>query len=154
MKFKKSVINAMAIIFLVSISVATSFAMPGMDMANESSKATIMLEGDIKDGVKAIAHLKDIKEAMARHGGSQTHHFMIKFEADGKNQIFDSGLAAVKIIDPEGNKLSPLKMMAMDGSFGVDIELSKSGKYQFEVGTKLSDGKKRTFLFHYNNPNV
>ena len=70
MKFKKSVINSMAIVFLVLISVATSFAMPGMEMANESSKATIMLESDIKEGVKAIAHLKDIKETMAHKMGT------------------------------------------------------------------------------------
>jgi hypothetical protein len=76
---------------------------------------------------------------------------MVKFSTEGESLQIAAGLAAVKIVDPEGNKINPLKMMGMEGSFGVDVELTKKGKYTFEVGTKLDDGKKRIFRFHYEN---
>lgn len=166
MKLKKTLIGGMAFALLTSTSLTSSFAMPGMnasatpsavsgmEMSMSSSATTIMLNSDMMEGVNAKAHLKDIKEAMAQHGGKQTHHFMVEFSTENEGEKFDAGLAAVKIIDPEGNELSPLKMMAMEGSFGVDVELNKNGKYLFEVGTKLSDGKKRVFRFHHNNSNT
>ena len=161
MKLRKTIIGGMTMVLLSSTSLTTTFAMEGMDssmghdgmagmeMATDSHGASIMLDSDIQEGVKALAHLKDIKEAMAEHGGTMTHHFMVEFSVEGTTDKLDTGLAALKIIDPEGQALSPKKMMAMDGSFGVDIELTKNGKYMFEVGTKLSDGKKRIFRFHY-----
>lgn len=162
MKLKKTIIG-MTFVFLASTSLTSSFAMQGMshsatpntvdgmEMSMTSTGTSIMLKSDIQEGVKAMAHLKDIKEAMAKHGGKQTHHFMVKFSTEGEEKQLDTGVAAVKIVDPEGNKLNPLKMMGMEGSFGVDVELNKKGNYIFEVGTKLNDGKKRLFRFHFDN---
>lgn len=165
MRMKKTIIGGATFGFLVATLLTTSFAMQGMgnsatpnamagmEMSLTATGADIMLNSDTQDDVKAVAHLKDIKEAMAKHGGKQTHHFMVKFSTEGEGVQIETGLVAVKIIDPEGNKLNPLKMMGMKGSFGVDVELSKKGKYIFEVGTKLEDGKKRVFRFHYENLN-
>lgn len=163
MKLKKTLISGVAFALLTSTSLTSSLAMSdmnhstktsaadGMEMSMTSTASSIMLQSDKMEGVNATAHLKDIKEAMAQHGGKQTHHFMVEFTTENEGEKFDDGLAAVKIIDPEGNELTPLKMMAMEGSFGVDVELNRSGKYIFEVGTKLKDGKKRVFRFHHNN---
>jgi hypothetical protein len=125
--------------------------MEGMDhgkMAMEGSM--IMLQEEEVDGVSASAHLMDVKEKMAEHGMSQTHHIMISF-MDAEGHRIETGSAAVKIESPDEKVGKPIKMMAMDGHFGADITLDQKGTYHFKVGTKLPDGQKRTFHFHYEN---
>ncbi|MDT8419974.1 MAG: hypothetical protein RQ754_06050 [Desulfuromonadales bacterium] len=110
----------------------------------------IMLQDHEVDGVMGSAHMMDVKEKMAEHGMSMTHHFMVGF-MDTEGNPVDNGSAAVKVESPDGTVSKPIKMMAMDGSFGADITLDQQGMYHFKVGTKLADGQKRTFHFHYDN---
>ena len=49
------------------------------------------------------------------------------------------------IEDPDGTVGDAIKLMGMDGHYGADITLNKKGMYHFKIGTKLPDGKKRTF---------
>ncbi len=126
-------------------------AMDGMRMAAATNGTMIMLKGATVDGVNAMPHLKDIAAAMAKHGSSKTHHLMVKFTAADNDRIMSNGKAAVKVIGPDGTVSSPVMMMHMEGSFGADLELPAPGNYTFEVGTKLDDGKKRVFRFHYTN---
>jgi hypothetical protein len=162
MKIKQTLIGGMTFIALTSTPfITSSFAMQGMDhsgmdhsgmegMEMEARGADIVLKGDVQDGVKAQALLRDVSKAMAEFGGKETHHFMVEFTSgDGKK--LGEGVAAVKIIDAAGNTSTPLKMMGMDDGFGVDVNLAKKGTYVFEVGTKLNDGKKRVFRFEHNN---
>ncbi|MGV1101015.1 hypothetical protein ACUUL3_16590 [Thiovibrio sp. JS02] len=119
--------------------------MAGMEMGG----AEIRLHDSMENGVKAQAVLRDIGKAMAEAGMSMSHHFMVSFTDTATGKPIDSGLVAVKVIDPNGNKQEAVKMMAMDGSFGADVALAKKGKYVFEVGTKLGNGEKRQFHFEH-----
>lgn len=120
-------------------------AMAGMEMGG----GEIMLPEVTVAGVKAMAHLMDTGKAMAEAGMSTTHHLMIAFTDVATGKAMDSGLVALKVVDPAGKKQEAAQMMAMDGSFGADVALSEEGKYVLEVGTKLGDGEKRQFLFEY-----
>jgi len=131
--------------------------MKGMDhgkkMDHDSMKMDgkmIMLQDHEVDGMMGSAHMMDVKEKMAEHGMSMTHHIMVGF-MDTEGNPVDKGSAAVKIESPDGTVSKPVKMMGMDGSFGADITLDQKGMYHFKVGTKLADGQKRTFHFHYEN---
>ena len=111
-------------------------------------KDMIMLGEETEEGVKAMAHIQDVKAAMAKMGMKETHHFMVAFvDADGK-QITE-GTVAVKVKDPAGKEGDPVKLMGMEGHFGADIILPEKGEYHFKVGTKLADGKKREYHFHH-----
>ena len=127
--------------------------MSGMDhskMAGMSGDAkTIMLKDNIQDGVKGAAHLADISKAMADMGMKATHHFMVMFTEEKGGKAITSGAAAVKLSDPAGVIGAATPLMAMGDGFGVDLTLTKPGKYTLEVGTKLADGKKRQFRFEY-----
>lgn len=117
----------------------------GMDM----SKSMIMLgEQTVKD-VKAMAHLQDVKEEMAKMGMSGTHHLMLFFQDGGTGKAIKSGTVAVKIKSPSSEESAPLKLMGMEGHFGGEITLKEKGEYQFLVGTKLADGVKRQYQFTY-----
>lgn len=109
----------------------------------------IMLGEQVEDGVKAMAHLKDVKEAMAKMGMDATHHIMILFVDAATGEPIEEGMVAVKITDPSGSTGEPVKLMGMQGHFGADIVLKEKGEYKFEIGTKLKDGKKRQFEFTY-----
>lgn len=109
----------------------------------------IMLGEQEVDGVEAMVHLKDVKEAMSKMGMSTTHHFMVMFVDTTSGGSVESGIAAVKIIDPAGVEGETTALMGMKGHFGVDITLSIPGDYVFKLGTKLADGKKRQYEFKY-----
>ncbi len=136
-------------------------AVPAMDMNHDTASTMssmqmqgdeIMLHGTTVDGVSAMAHLKDIRAAMAKMNMPQTHHFMVMFTDAKTGTPVESGMAAVKVTDPSGATGKPVKLMAMAGGFGADVTLDKPGAYTFEVGTRLTDGKKRKFTFHYTMP--
>lgn len=125
----------------------------GMKMDHDSMDMggkMIMLQSEEIEGVKGSAHMMDVKEKMAEHGMSMTHHIMVRF-IDSEGNPVEKGSVAVKVESPDESVAKPVKMMGMDGSFGADITLDQKGMYHFKIGTKLADGEKRTFHFHYEN---
>lgn len=107
-----------------------------------------MLGDQTAEGVKALAHLRDVKAAMAKMGMKETHHFMVNFVGkDGKP--ITEGTVAVKIKSPAGKEGEPIQLMGMQGHFGADIVLADKGAYEFKVGTKLPDGVGRQYEFKY-----
>lgn len=134
-------------------------SMSGMDHGSSGSMAgmshvskgagQILIGSDSRDGVRGTAHLDNISKAMAELGRKETHHLMITFKEDKGGKAIDNGAVAVKVTDPAGAKGEAIKMLAMEGSFGADLTLAKTGKYTFEIGSKLADGKTRQFRFEY-----
>ena len=120
-------------------------AMSSMQMQGNA----VMLPGSTVAGITAMGHLKDIRSAMQKRNMPQTHHFMIMLTDAKTGKPVDKGAAALKITDPTGATGKPIKLMAMTGGFGSDVTLDKPGAYTFTVGTRLADGKKRSFTFHY-----
>jgi len=112
-------------------------------------KGMVMLGEKTEDGVKAMAHLNDVKDAMAKMGMKETHHFMVMFMDVKSGEPITEGTVAVKIEGPAGKTSDPVKLMGMEGHFGADIVLTEKGKYEFKVGTKLPDGQKRQYEFEY-----
>ncbi len=109
----------------------------------------IMLQGHEVDGIMSSVHLMDTREKMAKLGMTMTHHIMVGF-TDTEGEPVAEGKAAVKVESPDG-EIKTVKMMAMKGQFGADIQMDQKGMYHFKVGTKLADGTKRTFHFHHEN---
>lgn len=117
----------------------------------------VMLGNDDEEGVKAMAHVKvydeSSKASMAKMGMTSTHHFMVVFADDKSGQAITEGMAAVKVKAKDGEagkavKLMPMKM-TMGTGFGADVTLPGPGEYEFKLGTKLADGKKRQFKFEF-----
>lgn len=108
----------------------------------------IMLGEETEEGVKAMAHLNDVKAAMAKMEMKETHHFMVAF-VDAAEEPVTEGTVAVKIKNPAGKEGKAIKLIGMEGHFGADIVLPGKGEYHFKVGTKLADGNKREYHFHY-----
>ena len=118
--------------------------------AMKMSGDMIMLGDEVKDDVKGAAHLKDVSAAMAKMGMKENYHFMIMFMDTKSGKPIEEGTVAVKITDPSGKETgAPVELMGMDGHFGADLALTDKGEYHFKVGTKLPDGKKRQYHFHY-----
>ena len=105
----------------------------------------IMLGEQEVDGVKASIHMKDVSEAMAKMGMDVTHHFMITLTDLKSGKALDKGVVAVKITGPSGEEGKPVKLMGMQGHFGVDVSLKEAGDYTFVVATKMEDGQTRKF---------
>jgi hypothetical protein len=158
----KKVNALLAALFLLSLPLAAG-AMEGMKhdkmekMEHGSMKGMehgkmmegmIMLGEETEEGVKAMAHLNDVKEAMAKMGMKETHHFMVAF-VDAAGKPVTEGTVAVKIKNPAGKEGKAIKLMGMEGHFGADIVLPEKGEYHFKVGTKLADGQKREYHFHH-----
>jgi hypothetical protein len=116
----------------------------GMSMAG----GMIVIGTQESDGVKGMAHLKDVSEAMDKMGMKATHHFMVAFVDEKTGLQIEEGTVALKITDPDGNVSEAVKLMGMQGHFGADVIVEKKGVYHFKLGTKLADGVKRKFHFH------
>jgi len=102
-------------------------------------------------GVKAMAHIKDVSETMAKMGFATTHHFMIAFVDEATGEQIVNGNVVLKVINPDSKTSETVELVGMDGHFGADIVLNMEGEYHFRLGTKLEDGTKRQFHFHYVN---
>jgi hypothetical protein len=109
--------------------------------------AMVMVGEQSVDGVKGMAHLNDVRAAMAKMKMKETHHFMVLFMDEASGKPIEAGTAAVKITDPTGKEGEAVRLMAMDGHFGADVVLAKPGNYTFVIGTRLADGKTRQFEF-------
>jgi len=118
----------------------------GMSMGGDM----IMLQSETIDGVTGSAHMMDVKEKMAEHGMSMTHHIMIGFK-DQHGMALAKGKVAVKIESPDGKVSKPIMMMGMAGAFGADITLDQEGMYHFKIGSRLGDGKTRTYHMYHDN---
>ncbi len=119
----------------------------GMDKKMEHGggmgmKGVIMLQDDVVDGVKGAAHLMDMK-----NGKGQM--LMLMFTDAKSGSMITDGSVAVKIEDPDEHVSKAKKMKKSKGMFGTPVSFDKKGEYHFTVGTKLSDGEKRKFDFHY-----
>ncbi|MBD1400497.1 hypothetical protein [Pelovirga terrestris] len=121
----------------------------GGHMGMEMTDDMIMLGTQARDGVKAMAHISDTREAMAAAGMKQTHHLMVAFEDAATMKALDSGRVAVRIVAPGGQTLPAISLSGMDGAFGGDVELREKGTYTLQVGTQLQDNKARQFEFQY-----
>ncbi|MDD2464309.1 MAG: hypothetical protein PHI97_09950 [Desulfobulbus sp.] len=114
------------------------------------NKQTIMLGEQTVEGVKGMAHLNDVGAVMAQVGKKENYHFMVMFSDAKTGAAIEQGTVAVKITDPKtGQTGEAIPLMGMGGHFGVDVSLLAKGEYQFQVGSKLADGSKRQFTFHY-----
>ena len=102
-------------------------------------------------GVKGMAHIKDVKEAMAKMGMKPTHHFMIAFVNEETGKQIETGTVALKLTNPDAKISETIELIGMDGHFGADIVLDMEGEYHFRLGSKLEDGVKRNYHFHYVN---
>ena len=116
----------------------------GMDMGTGMA----MLGEQTVEGVKAVAHARDVKAAMAKMGMKETHHFMVAFVGKDGKPVTD-GTVAVKIKDPAGKEGDPIQLPGMQGHFGADVVLAEKGLYEFKVGSKLPDGVARQYEFKY-----
>ncbi len=142
----KSITMALILCF---ITLSTAQAGMNMDMTMKMDGKQIMLPMVEVDGVSAMAHLKDIKAAMAKMGMTATNHFMVMFTDQKSGKQLTDGMAALKITNPAGKTSSPIMLMAMSSTFGSNITLNKPGLYKLDVGTRLNDGRKRVFHFTY-----
>lgn len=119
----------------------------GHEMAEHAQM--IMLGDQTVDGVKAEAQLNDIQATMAQMGMKETHHLMVLFQDAQTGKSAGTGTVALKIKGPDGAESAAIPLTGMDGHFGADIVLGATGPYTFTIGTRLTDGKTRQFLFSH-----
>jgi len=126
----------------------------GHDMHNEqpgmlSDGAMAIIGSQVNQGVKGMAHLKNVSETMAKMGMKTTHHFMIAFVDEKTGEQIEKGTVALKVTNPNAKVGEAIELIGMDGHFGADILLDMKGEYHFRLGTKLADDKKRKYHFHH-----
>lgn len=117
--------------------------------ANHNMDGMIMLGSEEIDGVKALFHLTDVKMEMMKAGQPFTHHLMVNFIDVKTGKAIEDGRVAVKMTTPDNIEGIGQMMMGMDGHFGVDLVLAEKGTYNFKIGTRLMDAKKREFQPRY-----
>lgn len=109
---------------------------------------------EVVDGVKATfkvmsmaEHLKAMKMEMPK-GMKETHHIAVEFKDARTGKAITEGEVNLKVQGPD--KTAQTKaLLAMQGHFGADFDLSKKGKYGVMSKFKVKDGKVRSTRFWY-----
>ena len=109
---------------------------------------TLPAEQEI-DGVKAMFHLMPVDPKVLPAGHKATHHLMVMFNDAETGKSMENGTVAVKVTSPDEVVAAPVKMMGMQGHFGVDVNLDKPGVWHVRMATKLADGKVRQVPSHH-----
>jgi hypothetical protein len=152
---KKNLIGLFLALSLVSLPLAAIAGENGMEgMQGHDMRETngmIVLGTQTVDGVKGMAHL--MKNTGSMDKMKMTYHFMLVCSDTNSGAFLSDGLVALKITGPSGHTSEPIKLMPMTmgmvKGFGAGVNLTEKGTYNFVVGSKLADGKKRQFVFSY-----
>jgi hypothetical protein len=151
---KKTAAVLAAAMFAVS---APAFA--AMDHGHGDMKMDHMNHGsaaheEVVDGVKATFRVMGMDEHMKAagmempKGMKETHHIAVEFKDAKTGKAITEGEVKAKVQGPD--KAEQTKdLMAMQGHFGADFDLSKKGKYGVMAKFKLPDGKVRSAKFWY-----
>lgn len=108
----------------------------------------------VVDGVKATFSITSIAEGLRAKGVAvpkgmkETHHLAALFANVASKKPLAKGLVAIRVQGP-GQGSEPRELAAMDGHFGIDLDLSRPGSYGIMCRFVLEDGKKRQAMFRY-----
>jgi hypothetical protein len=81
-------------------------------------------------------------------GMKETHHISVEFKDVKSGKALTEGEARMKLQNPD--KAEQTKdLVAMQGHFGADFEMSKKGRYGVMSKFVLKDGKVRQAKFWY-----
>jgi hypothetical protein len=116
-------------------------------------------QGDIAheqviDGVKAVFKVMGMKEHLKAlgmelpKGMKETHHISVEFKDIKSGKALKEGEARMKLQSPDKTEQTK-DLVAMQGHFGADFDLSKKGKYGVMSKFQLKDGKVRSTKFWY-----
>jgi hypothetical protein len=92
------------------------------------------------------AHMEKAKASgMKVEGVMKSHHVSFALTDPKTKKAVIEGKGSVTVIGP-GKKEEKSDLMAMEGHFGADVNLSKAGKYTFKVAIE-SGGRKGSATF-------
>ncbi|MDD2367394.1 MAG: hypothetical protein PHN84_14655 [Desulfuromonadaceae bacterium] len=152
----KNLITAVATAFVLYAPVAVS----AMDHSAMNHSEHSMEDKNLSaheetiDGVKAVFNVRTMADAMQAMGMSmpkgmkETHHISVFFVDLKSGKKIADGAVMVKVQNPD-ESYNTKELVAMQGHFGSDFELSKKGKYGVMCKFQLKDGKTRQAKFWY-----
>ena len=136
---------------MILLLLAPLAAVAGMDHAAHGGKVAYE---EVVDGVKATFSITTVAEELRAKGLAvpkgvkETHHLAAAFLDVSSKQPLSKGLVAIRLQGP-GSNGEPRELTGMDGHFGIDLDLSRPGRYGILCRFVLEDGKKRQAMFRY-----
>ncbi len=119
---------------------------------SQMAQAGTVVNQQVVDGVKVTFKLLDIKKQMKGmempKGMKETHHLMAEFADAKSGNPITEGEVKVKVVGPDKSEQTK-DLMGMEGHFGADIIMAKTGKYGIMCKFKVKDGKVRSSKFWY-----
>lgn len=150
----KKITVIMAALFALSAPVASFAAMDHGSMGKEHGKQGDVAHEEVVNGVKATFKIMSMKEHMKAmkmempKGVKETHHIAVEFKDAKTGKALTEGDVKVKVMNPDKTEQTK-DLMAMEGHFGADFQMSKKGKYGVMSKFQLKDGKVRNAKFWY-----
>ena len=154
---KKMTVLSAALFALAAPMASLAMDHGSMDMGHGDH--SMMEKGDVAhqevvDGVKTTfkvmsmkEHMKGMDMAMPKEM-KETHHIAVEFKDAKSGKALTEGEVKVKVQNPDKSDQSK-ELMGMQGHFGADFDLSKTGKYGVMCKFVLKDGKTRSAKFWY-----
>lgn len=148
----------LAVAAILALSAPAAFAADhsghgGHDAGHGGHQGDVAHE-QVVDGVKVtfkVMSMKDHMKAMGMElpkGMKETHHIAVEFKDARSGKALTQGEAKVKVQNPDKSDQTK-DLMAMQGHFGADFDMSKKGKYGVMSKFVVKDGKVRSAKFWY-----
>lgn len=154
MKKLAVIIAAASFALMAPIAVLAADHGHGSMKHGDHSKHGAAAHEEVVNGVKATfkvmsmaEHMKAMKMEMPK-GMKETHHIAVEFKDAKTGKAITEGEVNVKVQGP-GKADQTKALMAMEGHFGADFDLSRKGKYGVMSKFKVKDGKVRSAKFWY-----
>ena len=151
---KKIIVTVAAAIALSAPMTVLAMDHDHMNMGHDHGMMSMgnVAHEEVVNGVKATFEVISMKEKMKGMempaGMKETHHIMVVFKDAKTGKPRSEGQVKMTVVGPD--KAEQTKdLMAMEGGFGADFNMSKKGKYGVMCKFKLKDGNVRTSKFWY-----
>jgi hypothetical protein len=121
----------------------------GHDMMEMGTRAYSGRMGPWTSQIRVIDMKAQLKAAgmQAQGAMTNTHHIALSLTSRKTKTRVAQGTGAVTVIGPD-KSMRTYDMTGMQGHFGADVDLSRPGRYTFNVKME-SGGKTGTAVFHY-----
>jgi len=125
-----------------------------MDHSGHGAQHGNVAHEEVVDGVKATFIIQPMADAMKGmkmempKDMKETHHIHVEFKDVKTGKALTEGAVKIKVQNPDKSAQTK-DLMGMQGHFGADFDLSKSGKYGVMCKFQLKDGKVRNSKFWY-----
>lgn len=117
--------------------------------ARKQPDGTLVLETQTIDGIRSVIYLRELGSRQDGNGPIFTHRLSVDFLDAVTGQIRNGGQVALRFTTDHDESGQFEALTLQEGRFTTRLHIARKGEQHFLLATRLEDGRKRNFHFHF-----